>query len=214
MEELRSDVDIHSENQKAFDLPSRGIAKILKFRILYGGSAYSFSIDPDFTSVSKKVSYWENAIEKYYEKYKGLANWHRQLLKQATTGGLYTSPFGREYKYEPKKNWKGDLVWPDTDIKNYPVQGCGADVMAVARVAAHSRAKRAKLTGLFINSVHDSIEIDAPSKEQDAWVELLDKVFKDLPMLVTKAYGVEWNVPMCGETSVGPNRSELIEVKI
>lgn len=206
--------DIHTANQTAFNLPSRLIAKVFLFRWIYRGSAFAYSKDPDFVGVSRSVDFWQDVIDRYYTKYQGIYRTHMEYIKRATTTGIITSPFGREYQFIPKKNFRGELVWSENDIVNWPNQGCGADVMAVARVAAHSRARRANLKGLFINSVHDSIEIDAPSSEQDAWVELLDKVFKDLPELVTKAYGVHWNIPMLGEVSIGPNRSDLIEVKV
>ena len=206
--------DIHRANQEAFNLPSRLIAKVFLFRWIYRGSAFAYSRDPDFVGVSRSADFWQDVIDRYYTKYPNILRTHLDYIKQATTTNKIISPFGREYYFEPKPNYRGELVWSENDIVNWPNQGCGADVMAVARVAAHSRAKRANLQGYFINSVHDSIEIDAPEKEKDQWVELLDKVFKDLPGLVTRAYGVEWNVPMLGEVSVGPNRCDLIEVKV
>ena len=39
--ELNDKLDIHGINQEAFGLPERVIAKILVFRILYGGNEYS-----------------------------------------------------------------------------------------------------------------------------------------------------------------------------
>ena len=61
MQEIREKQDLHSNNQKAFGLPSRLVAKVLVFRILYGGGAYSFANDSDFTATSTSVKYWERA---------------------------------------------------------------------------------------------------------------------------------------------------------
>lgn len=41
--------------------------------------------------------------------------------------------------------------------------------------------------------------------------EIKLEVFKDLPKLIEKAYGIPWNLPMIGEVSVGPNMSDLTE---
>jgi len=49
--EIINGVDLHTDNQEKFGLPSRLIAKILNFRILYGGNEFSFANDPDFTSL-------------------------------------------------------------------------------------------------------------------------------------------------------------------
>ena len=137
-----------------------------------------------------------------------------RYIKEATTTGIITSPFGRAYSFQPKVNWKGEKVWSENDIVNWPNQGCGADVMAVARVAAASRAKRAGMQGKLVNTIHDSLVADVPTEEQTFWVEMFDKVFKDLPKLIEQAYGVPWNVPMIGEVSIGKNMSDLTEVKI
>ena len=82
--ELNDKLDIHGINQEAFGLPERVIAKILVFRILYGGNEYSFVNDPDFTSVSKSLKYWKNVIDRFYEKYKGIAKWHQGLIREVS----------------------------------------------------------------------------------------------------------------------------------
>ena len=137
-----------------------------------------------------------------------------KYIKDATTTGRIVSPFGREYIFESKLNKRGERVWNNSDITNWPNQGCGADVMAVARVACYQRIKRANIKGKLISTVHDSIVADVPDNEVKCVAEIFDQVFKDLPQLVTKAYGVDWNVPMLGEISIGPNMLDLEEVKL
>jgi DNA polymerase I-like protein with 3'-5' exonuclease and polymerase domains len=206
--------DIHKANQSAFNLPSRLIAKVFLFRWIYRGSAFAYSRDPDFMPVSKSKEFWQDVIDKYYDKYKMIHRTHMKYIREATTTGKLISPFGREYFFEPRANKRGEMVWSEPDITNWPNQGCGADVMAVARVACYQRMKRAGLSGRLISTVHDSIVADSPESEVSATVELFDKVFKDLPKLVTQAYGVEWNIPMLGEVSVGPNMLDLEEIKL
>lgn len=207
-----SKYDIHKANQAAFNLPSRLIAKVFLFRWIYRGSAFAYSKDPDFISVSTSQAFWQGVIDQYYDKYKSIYKTHMDYIKLASTTGKITSPFGREYTFEQYKNWRGDLLWNENDITNYPNQGCGADVMAVARVATGSRWKRAGLSGKLISTVHDSIVADVPDHEVEQASVLLDQVFKDLPKLITQAYGVDWNIPMLGEVSVGPNMADLEEL--
>ena len=59
MHEIISGIDQHSDNQKAFNLPERVIAKIFLFRLVYGGTEYSYCLDPDFNWISKKASFWK-----------------------------------------------------------------------------------------------------------------------------------------------------------
>jgi len=205
--------DIHRNNQEQFKLPSRLIAKVFLFRFIYRGSAYAYSKDPDFVHVSKSQDFWQDVIDKYYSKYKELERTHKQYIKQATQTGIIKSPFGREYAFSAKPNKRGEMVWNESDICNYPNQGCGADVMAVARVACYQRMKRAGLRSKLISTVHDSIVADCPDNEVEDVSVLFDKVFKDLPRLVTQAYGVEFNIPMLGELSCGPNMLDLKTVE-
>jgi len=64
--------DIHRANETAFKLPSRLVAKVFLFRWIYRGSAFAYSRDPDFMGVSRKVDFWQDVIDRYYSKYKGL----------------------------------------------------------------------------------------------------------------------------------------------
>ena len=174
--------------------------------ILYGGTAYSFSKDPDFTSVSKSVKFWDDVIEKYYNKYTGLAKWHRQIIKEATTTGKVCTPFGREFRFEPQRKYNGDMDWPITDIKNYPVQGTGADIVCMSRVMVAKKFKGLK--SKLISTVHDSIVADCVEDE----VEYVSGVFRDeiakTPQYLSKYFGVDFNLPLLGEVSVGKNMYE------
>lgn len=212
MEEILNGVNIHSMNQEAFGLPTRLVAKTLKFRILYGGTAFSFSKDPNFTPVSKNVGFWEDVIEKYYNKYRGLKKWHDQIIREATTTNHVVSPFGRSFKFEMQKKWNGDMVWPVTDIKNYPVQGTGADIVCMSRVMIHKKFQRANLKSKLISTVHDSIVADATLDEVDTVCKIFYDEIAKTPEYLTKYFGCDFNLPLVGEVSVGPNMLDLTEV--
>lgn len=123
-QEIIDKIDIHETNRDRFKLgegkPGRLIAKIFKFRLIYGGSAYSYAHDSDFTSVSSSEKFWQNVIDEYYNKYKGIALWHTGLIQTAMREGRLEIPSGRFFPIEPKKSFRG-LKWPETIIKNYPV---------------------------------------------------------------------------------------------
>jgi len=120
IEELNRKVDIHAVNQEAFKLPERVIAKILVFRILYGGNEYSFVHDPDFASVSTSLKYWKKVIDRFYEKYNGIAQWHANIIREVGRTGTLTTPLGRSYTWDLHKY--GSYKIPETEVKNYPVK--------------------------------------------------------------------------------------------
>ena len=203
--------DIHRANQEAFKLPSRLIAKVFLFRAIYLGPAFAYSRDPDFMPVSKSVDFWQQVIDNFYNKYKGLYKKHQKYLQTVNQTGKLTSPLGRSYVFK-KYDKRGEKQYSDYEIANWINQGLGADICAVARVSAAARFAKYNLRSKLISTIHDSISSDSPDDEVSTVKEIFLDVFKDLPQNITKAYGIDWNLPMLGEVSVGPNLKDLEEV--
>ena len=207
-DEIWNDVDQHTDNQNRFGLPSRLIAKTFVFRLIYGGSAYSYANDPNFTEVSKSEKFWQKVIDEFYSKYQGLHQWHIKLMQEATTTGKVQLPTGRIYEYAPEVR-NGQKVFPRTTILNYPVQGLGADVMTIARVSLFNRMKGKYDNAKLVNTVHDSIIIDCKDEHVESLSELMLQVFKDVPKNFEKLFGVEFNLPMKAEVQFGPNWKDM-----
>jgi DNA polymerase I - 3''-5'' exonuclease and polymerase domains len=208
IEELKyQNYDMHSENMKLFGFPERGIAKIFIFRLIYGGSAYSYAHDPDFMGVSTKPKFWQKSIDAFYEKYQGVESWHNSLLEEIPKTGVYRLPTGKEYEFGLVKNkYNDDVAWPRTCMLNYPVQGLAAQLMELVRISAYRR-----LYGtpglLFINTVHDNIVIDCINDKDliDRVCLVLKQCLIDLPENFEKVYRVPLNVPFRGEIDMGMN---------
>lgn len=131
-------------------------------------------------------------------------------MQEATTTGKVVNPItGRTYQYE--KNWRGE--WPETTIKNYIVQGFAADLMSIARVSFHRRFHNECISGLIINTVHDSIVVDVHKDEVERCVGLFYDVFDDLPANASKLFGVDFGLPLRCEVSTGINMYDLEEAK-
>jgi DNA polymerase I-like protein with 3'-5' exonuclease and polymerase domains len=208
--EVLEGVDQHEDNRQRFKLPSRLIAKTFLFRLLYGGSAFAYASDPHFSSVSSSTKFWQGVIDETYNKYRDLAKWHENLLREVSTTGKYRIPTGREYHYEMVRDYKNELVWPRTTILNYPVQGYAADLVQIARVSAWRRLRN---QAVFFNTVHDDIEVDVandPEKCYNISIEL-ENVFKDVPENMKRIYGYDMKLPMSGEVSFGMNLGNMQE---
>jgi len=210
--ELLNGIDTHGENQKRFNLPSRLIAKTFVFRLIYGGSAYSYANDPDFAEVKGNESFWQGVIDEFYNKYTGVKAWHDEIYRTATQDGRLCMPTGRIYNFESTLR-RGTLEWPRTKILNYPVQGLGADIMSLIRVSFHKRFKAANISGEEISTIHDSIVVDAMNHEVQRTVELFYEVFNDLPVNFKRVFGVEFDLPLLCEISYGMNKLDLTEHK-
>jgi len=210
-EEIRNKEDLHENNRIRFNLPSRLIAKIFAFRLIYGGSAYSYSVDPDFASVGLTQDQWQEVIDAYYAKYYGLAAWHKNLLKICQTNdGIIDVPSGRYYRFVP--DYKRRQPWPLTQIKNYPVQGFGADLVMLARVDFYHRFIESGMEGGMIQTIHDSIVADVPEENVLPVAKMMKESVARVPELCYTNWNYKFTLPMTSEVSVGPNKRNMKEI--
>lgn len=213
-QEIIDKVDIHDSNRVAFNLgegkAGRLVAKIFKFRLIYGGSAYSYAHDPDFMGVSTSMSYWQDVIDAYYTKYKGIRLWHDSLLETVKKQGYLEIPSGRCYSFEAQFKY-GDWQWPLTTIKNYPVQGFGADLVMLARIEFFKRLKASGLEALFIQTIHDSLVVDTPYKNVYTISKMLTESVEAVPRLCLETFGYNFSLPLTSEILIGPNKRVLQE---
>jgi DNA polymerase-1 len=211
MQEIIDKVDIHERNRDRFKLgegkSGRLIAKIFKFRLIYGGSAYSYAHDSDFMGVSSSEKFWQGIVDEYYDKYRGVRKWHNRLIETAKRDKRLEIPSGRFFPIvpDPKKR----EPWPITVIKNYPVQGFGADLVMLARLQAAKLLKERQLSGLLISTIHDSIIADCPKEEVEEIGRILNQAVEDIPMLCKKTFGYAFGLPMTAEVQYGPNKADM-----
>jgi DNA polymerase-1 len=209
-QEVRDKLDFHQLNQDRFKLPDRVTAKRFKFKLLYGATAFGYSRDSDFIDVSTSEKYWQGIIDEYYDKYKGIRKWHNELINYAKKHGRLEIPSGRFYPIEP--DWNKKEPWPLTVIKNYPVQGFGADLVMLARLEAAKRLRKASLRALLISTIHDSIVADCPDDEYELVGRILNESVEAVPRLCKQTFGYEFSLPMTAEVQYGRNKKDMKEL--
>ena len=213
LREIQNNEDLHSDNQKFFQLPNRTIAKNFLYRMIfadafgergYSSPAYAYANDPDFCHVSSSVRYWEEVVGRFFQKYPTIFNHGVSSIRTASETGLLINPSGRFYKFAPFQYPSGDWDWPRPNILNYPVQGLAADFMILARKIAWRTIPRSPEI-LFISTVHDDIELDcANDPVLIAHVgHCLEKAFSSVPAEFERLFGVKVNVPLAAEIKVG-----------
>lgn len=211
-QEIIDKVDIHERNRDHFKLgegkAGRLIAKIFKFRLIYGGSAYSYAHDSDFMGVSTSERFWQNVIDEYYDKYQGIAKWHSKLIATAMRDGQLEIPSGRIFPITP--NYQKREPWPHTIIKNYPVQGFGADLVMLARLQAAKLLRQSGLVNsLLISTIHDSIVADCPESDVEAVGRILNQAVEDVPKLCKQVFDYSFSLPLTAEVQYGHNKKDL-----
>lgn len=201
IKELNEGIDFHSKNQAYFNLPSRLIAKVYLFRVIYRGTGWAFSKDPDFKGISADPDFWDRNNEKFYQKYKGIDQCHIRWAQLVAERKPIISPLGREWMIP--LNDDGNIPW--TVLTNYPVQGTGADIVKIARLSLWKRLRESGKSAILVGTVHDDIRIDCPNKEVDDVVKICYDVFDDIPMNVKRLWGIDLPIKFPGEVYVGNN---------
>ena len=175
----------------------------------FRGPAYAFANDPDFAGVSNSVKFWENVIEKFFDKYSGIYGHSVGIIREACERGQIISPSGRIYRYKTYTKRNGDQEWPRAQMLNHIVQGFSADLMILIRRIIYLAWPDTD-QALLNNTVHDDVEADVAND-----IELIYKIgclsedaFKQVPSEAKKWFGVDLNVPMEGEVKFGMNLSE------
>ena len=212
IEEIENGVKFHKENQLRFGLPPGELgylaAKVFLFRAIYKGSAYAYSVDPDFAHIGNE-KFWQKTIDKFYDKYFGIQEYHNNIIRSVVETGKLVVPTGRIYTFEPRMV-RGEFKYSETDICNYPVQGIAADIMALIRVEARKAIKNMGLDQkcLSINTVHDSLVYDIVDSPEKTWytiVSTIGKVFGGIQHNFQQVFGHKLLVPMGVECKVGIN---------
>jgi len=220
-DEVKQGKDFHSDNQRRFKLPDRVTAKRFVFKLIYGASAYGYANDGDFQTIGFSQRQWQGVIDEYYEKYKGIRQWHQNLVRSVLETGCYVSPTGRRYEYPSKDVASREWFWRPR-ILNYPVQGLGADLVMLARISMWRRIQR---LGFYevppVSSVHDSIVLDVPSdKSLDMKKglcytigKMLRKCVQDVPINFERQFGQPFDLPLDCEVKVGLNLGSMEKIE-
>lgn len=188
----------------------RTTAKIMTFRLIYGGSAYSFFMDQKMPSYTLKK--WRGIVNNFYRKYKGLKAWQDENIRKVTRNkGRLVNPTGRMFRFF--RDDKGG--YRPQQIKNFPVQSFStADLMPLAMIVIYKKFKEAGFKSKIILQVHDALVFDVLKSERDQIARLCLEVFKDLPKYVDHFWGIKMNVPIKGDADCGPTWAEVKELKL
>ncbi len=212
IDEIRAGVDVHTNNQLRFQLPTRLVAKTFLFRWIYRGSAFAYSRDNDFITTSSDPAYWQSIIDAANEKYHQLYEYQNSVIFQAKNRKVIQIPSGREFLFDPSKKKNGEVYWDIKKIVNYINQGFGNDLMAIARVSLKPRLAKYP-AGMVkpILTVHDDIEIDVANDPELCYnicIEM-ENVMSDIPMNFERFYKKPFSVPLAGEVYFGHNLADL-----
>lgn len=203
IQEVIDGFDVHSYTAKvitdAGQPTTRQGAKAHTFAPLYGATGYG--------RTPAEAAYYTH----FMDKYKGVAQWHGTLAKQALNHGFIKIPSNREFAFPDVKRKRDGSVTHFTAIKNYPVQAFAtADIVPLALIEIYKRLM--PLNSCVVNSVHDSIVIDVHPDEIEKVTTVISDVQSQLVDLINKKWDINFNVPLALEAKIGVNWLEQQEI--
>ncbi|OFK62797.1 DNA polymerase I [Globicatella sp. HMSC072A10] len=199
------DEDIHSATaRRVFGLPEdepitsnhRRQAKAVNFGIVYGISDYGLSQNLNITRKEAKTF-----IDTYFDKYPGVADYMKEIVKQAKEDGYVTTLFNRR-RYLPDIHSSNFNIrsFAERTAMNSPIQGSAADIIKIAMIRLDEAIKKENLQVKLLLQVHDELILEAPPEEMARLAELVPEVMER---------AVELAVPLKVEANQGENWYEL-----
>lgn len=168
---------------------------------------------PGVTAFNKRV---QREVEDTAEAFRdSAAGWRvfRRGQWQAPTGTLY------EFRTYDAPSWlkrQGitDSFMP-TELKNYPIQGTGGEVVQIALGKLWRHFVSTENYGglaLLVNTVHDCVWNDVHKSVLSEVAKDVKRILEGVPEYLKSIFGIECPVKFPAEVEAGPNMYELAHV--
>jgi len=156
--------DIHARTQKEVslllrrDVPRRH-AKLVNFGLNYGLSAKGLAAQSGMP-----LNEAENFMQKFFERYKGIDDFRKELCAYARrNGNLVSNLFGRTRRIsdlQSNEGWKRGSA--ERRLIGSIIQGQAAELTKESMVRIARWIKETKVEAYLVNTVHDEIQLDMP----------------------------------------------------
>lgn len=197
-----NDEDIHASTaRRVFGLNDnsdvdsnyRRQAKAVNFGIVYGISDYGLSQNLNITRKDAK-----RFIDRYFEKYPGVAKFMQDIVKEAKENGYVSTLFNRR-RYLPDIHSSNFNIrsFAERTAMNSPIQGSAADIIKIAMIRLDEALEKEGLQAKLLLQVHDELILEAPKSEISRLNELVPEIMEqavalNVPLKVDYNYGVNW----------------------
>lgn len=202
IESFKEGEDIHSATaREVFNIPKnkevptelRNASKAINFGIVYGMSPYGLSKQLDIPVVKAK-----EYIDGYFERYKGVKKWTKDIVTQAKKDGYVCTITGRvRYIDELKSTNTQVKLAGERMAMNTPVQGSSADIIKIAMVNIYNEIKEKNYEALMLLQVHDDLLFEVSEKIEESFSKIIKEKMESavklkVPLIVDVKKGKNW----------------------
>ena len=185
--------EVFAEGRLEVDEQMRRAAKAINFGLIYGMSAFGLARQ---IGVGRKQA--QAYIDRYFERYPGVAEYMEQTREQAREQGYVETVFGRRlYLPEIDSRNAQRRAYAERTAINAPMQGTAADIIKKAMLAVDAELVQ---TGkaLLILQVHDELIFEVETDQADAIAQQVQELMSsvatlDVPLVVDVGQGQSWN---------------------
>lgn len=182
----------------------RRYAKTINFGLIYGMGQYGLAKSLGIDNLSAK-----NFIDRYFDRYPGVAEYMQRTKEQAAAQGYVETLFGRRLYLPDIRNKNANArAGAERAAINAPMQGTASDLIKRAMIDVSRWLSECEaspwdelLQSKLIMQVHDELVLEVPEAE-------LDFVKEKLPQIMAKVDGGLLDVPLVAEVGVGENWEE------
>jgi DNA polymerase I len=173
----------------------RRYAKVINFGLIYGMSAFGLASNLGIERSAAQVY-----IERYFQRYPGVAHYMADTRVQAKARGYVETVFGRRL-------WLPEINSPNGPRRqaaeraaiNAPMQGTAADLIKLSMIAVQDWLETEHMESKMIMQVHDELVLEVRASELALVTERLPKLMREVGHL---------KVPLTAEVGVGRNWDE------
>jgi DNA polymerase-1 len=230
VEDLVSGRDMHTYfasrifDKKVEDVtqPERKLAKGFSFQLQYGAGFRSIA---ESWNVAPKLV--KGFIRDYYTRYATVKKWQEKSLKEAEASFSWRGESTKDSLSIPSyylsniwgeeeaffllaDKWKGEYKVSPTKVKNYPIQGAGADIMFMM-LGVLDKELSTSFDGRvrMLNTVHDSVLLEVPDCLVDDVVHAAQQSLESVPEELHRLFGVNSPVAFPVDYSIGKTLAEV-----
>ncbi|HZQ42603.1 MAG TPA: DNA polymerase I [Acidobacteriaceae bacterium] len=175
---------------------TRARAKAVNFGIVYGISPFGLAAQ---LSIDQRTA--RDYIDKYFDRYKGVATFIEATLDQTRRTQSVRTAFGRVRPipdiHSRNPNQRG---FAERTAVNTPLQGTAADLIKLAMIRIDAEISRRNLRSRMTLQVHDELLFDVAPEEADEMTSLVRTQMESV---------AEFSVPIVAEIGLGQNWRDI-----
>jgi len=188
--------EVFEVDAETMDKETRARAKAVNFGIVYGISPFGLAAQ---LGIDQKTA--KDYIARYFERYKGVAEFIERTLETVRRDQSVRTAFGRVRPIPDiqsrNPNQRG---FAERTAVNTPLQGTAADLIKIAMLRIDAAMRERKLKSVMTLQVHDELLFDVVPHEADEIQELVKREMES---------AAEFSVPIVAEVGLGKNWRDI-----